>query len=310
MADQLLTDPGGEALAIDIGGSKIAVALVDNLGRLTNHQQVATPQGTSDQFWSANADLVSGDDFTGARGIGVCSAGPMNSHDGTVSPLNIGSWSEFPLADQLRSLTGLEVLLVGDGIAAAVGEHWLGAASDVNDAVVVVVSTGVGGGVISQGKIVTGRTGNAAHLGHVVVDFNGTSCVCGGRGCAEMYASGRAMVSNALAAGWDGGTTRDGVALFEAVRQGNVAATNAVHTGAKATAAVIASTGAAFDLRVAVLGGGVLQAADVFVPLVRQYVTTYATMDFVAGMSTRAADLGNHAGLIGAARLVFQPELL
>ncbi|MGZ0228502.1 MAG: ROK family protein [Acidimicrobiales bacterium] len=303
MADQLLTDPGGEALAIDIGGSKIAVALVDNLGRLTNHQQVATPQGTSDQVWAAIADLVSGDDFTGARGIGVCSAGPINSHDGTVSPLNIGSWSEFPLADQLRSLTGLEVLLVGDGIAAAVGEHWLGAASDVNDAVVVVVSTGVGGGVISQGKIVTGRTGNAAHLGHVVVDFNGTSCVCGGRGCAEMYASGRAMVSNALAAGWDGGTTRDGVALFEAVRQGNVAATNAVHTGAKATAAVI-------DLRVAVLGGGVLQAADVFVPLVRQYVTTYATMDFLAGMSTRAADLGNHAGLIGAARLVFQPELL
>ncbi len=154
---------------------------------------------------------------------------------------------------------------------------------------------------------VTGRTGNAGHLGHVVIDFDGEPCVCGGHGCVEMYASGPSMVRRALSKGWDhdapGGET-----LFAAARLGDAVALRAIDRGAAALAAMIASQGAAFDLRHAVLGGGVLRSADVLLPRVQAHLERFAAMSFLDGFVVTAAELGGQAGLVGAARLIHQPE--
>jgi glucokinase len=297
------------ALAIDVGGTKIAVAVVDADGEVLEHEVVATPTAAADGgVWSAVEAMLAPFAAHDIAGVGIGSAGPIDTTTGTVSPLNIPEWRSFPIVDRVRALVGeVPVGLAGDGVAAALGEHWRGACRGVDDALVAVVSTGVGGGVVSRGRVVTGRTGNAGHLGHVVIDFDGEPCVCGGRGCVEMYASGPSMVRYALSQGW-GQDAPDGEALFVAARLGDGIALAAIDRGAAALAAMIASQGAAFDLRHAVLGGGVLRSADVLLPRIEAHLEGFAALSFLDGFVVTAAELGGDAGLVGAARLIHQPE--
>jgi glucokinase len=111
----------------------------------------------------------------------------------TVSPLNIAAWDEFPLRGRLRELTGLEVFGAGDVKALALAEGWLGAAVGRENFLAMVVSTGVGGGVVLDGRLLEGSSGNAGHVGHIVVEPNGRRCRCGARGCLEAEASGPAI---------------------------------------------------------------------------------------------------------------------
>jgi len=198
-------------IAIDIGATKIAGALVEPGGHLIEQRvrptRAAGPDG-ADRVWPELAGLVDElRELSGGpiAGVGVGSAGPLDLVHGTVSPVNIPTWRRFPVADKLTAhLGGLPVKLAGDGICAAIGEHWLGAARGVADVIVVVVSTGVGGGIIQGGRLYAGRTGNAGHIGHMVVDFDGDPCPCGGRGCVEAMSSGPRMVAWARRNGWRG----------------------------------------------------------------------------------------------------------
>jgi glucokinase len=122
--------------------------------------------------------------------IGVGSAGPIAPNVEWISPLNIASWREFPLRERLQALSGLPVYGDGDAKALALAEGWLGAAKGHDSFMAMVVSTGVGGGIVLNGRLLDGETGNAGHVGHIVVEPNGRRCACGGRGCLEAEASG------------------------------------------------------------------------------------------------------------------------
>jgi glucokinase len=303
------------AVAIDIGATKLAGALIDSSGALSAHRVVPTrpvDADGADRVWPDLAALVN-ELCTAADGpvlgVGVGSAGPIDQRAGSVSPVNIPSWRGFPLVQALVEHTGLPVRLAGDGICAAVGEHWRGAATGLDDVVVLVVSTGVGGGVIQRGRLHAGRSGNAGHVGHMVVDLDGDDCPCGGRGCVEAIASGPSMVSWALRQGWatpDGMAT--GVHLAAAARAGDAIALAAFERAAHALAAGIVSVAAVCDLTEAVIGGGVAQAADVLFPPLRAALDRYARLDFLRDIEVRAAALGSAAGLYGAAALLLDPD--
>ncbi len=305
---------GSQVIAVDVGGTKLAGALVDGSGRLTSRLVRPTPppgpDGT-DRVWPELAALI-GDlcaRTTGSvLGIGVGSAGPLDLMAGTASPVNIPSWRRFPLVERLAAHTGLPVRLAGDGICAAIGEHWLGAARGRDDVVVLVVSTGVGAGVIQRGRLYPGRTGNAGHLGHMVVDLDGGPCACGGRGCVESIASGPSMVSWALAQGWRSPSTVDSAALAQAARDGDAVALAAFGRAARALAAGIYSIAAANDLDHAVIGGGVSRSADVLFPPLRAAYAEYGRLDFVRDLTVGVAELGGDAGLYGAAGLLLDPK--
>src|SRR5215470_15528617 len=172
------------ALAIDIGGTKFAAGLVEPGGRVISWSQTATPQELdAEQLWRtldalltrvlAEADV---DPAIGLAGVGCGCGGPMECPAGKVSPLNIPAWQAFPLRDRLRErFGGLPVRLHNDAICFAVGEHWRGAARGRTTMLGIVVSTGVGGGLVLDGRLINGATGNAGHIGHVVVDPAGRS---------------------------------------------------------------------------------------------------------------------------------------
>jgi glucokinase len=130
------------------------------------------------------------------RGVGVASAGPIDLPAGTVSPINITAWQGFPIAERVSTLTGASVRLGGDGLCMAMGERWRGAGRGAECLLGMVVSTGVGGGLVLDGKPWVGR-GAAGEIGHVVVRLNGARCPCGRRGCMEAYAGRAAMEAKA-----------------------------------------------------------------------------------------------------------------
>jgi glucokinase len=189
------------ALSIDIGGSKIAVGLVTRNGELIDRTQfVVNAQDSSEELFddlsrAVDAQLLRAVDHHGVRPsvVGVGSAGPITANVETISPLNIPQWRGFELRQRLETLTGLPVFGDGDAKALALAEGWLGAARGVDDFMAMVVSTGVGGGIVLNGQLLDGETGNAGHIGHVIVEPNGRRCTCGGRGCLEAEASGPAI---------------------------------------------------------------------------------------------------------------------
>ena len=189
------------ALAIDIGDTKIAVGLVTRQGELIDRTQfVVKAQDSSEELFedlsrAVDAQLLRAVDHHGVRPsvVGVGSAGPITANVETISPLNIPQWRGFELRQRLETLTGLPVFGDGDAKALALAEGWLGAARGIDNFMAMVVSTGVGGGIVLNGQLLDGETGNAGHIGHVIVEPNGRRCTCGGRGCLEAEASGPAI---------------------------------------------------------------------------------------------------------------------
>ncbi|MGH3959330.1 ROK family protein [Mycobacterium sp.] len=288
-------------LSLDIGGTKIAAGLVDSAGTLVHVTRRPTPK---DQVWDAvHAMITQTLDVAGgaAEAVGIASAGPIDVGAGTVSPINIAGWRGFPLRDRVAAaVPGVPVRLGGDGLCMALGEHWRGAGRGVRFLVGIVVSTGVGGGLVLDGTPYHGRTGNAGHVGHVVAEPDGSPCVCGGRGCVETVASGPSMTRWAQANGWTGADAR---ALAQAASAGDAIAVRAFGRGATALAAMIASVAAVCDLDLAVIGGGVAKSGPVLFDPLRAALAGYAGLDFICGVRAVPAELGGNAGLIGAARL-------
>ncbi|GGP12063.1 ROK family protein [Nonomuraea glycinis] len=196
-------------LAIDVGGTKMAAALVGPDGVPRRITRVATPQHADAQtLWKTLTDLI--DPLSGGvAGVGVGCGGPMTWPDGEVSPLNIPAWRGFPLRARLAArFPGLPVRIHNDAVCVAVAEHWQGAGRGSADMLGMVVSTGVGGGLILGGRLINGGTGNAGHIGHVVVEpEGGPRCGCGGHGCLEAVARGPALTEWALSQGWTPSTT-------------------------------------------------------------------------------------------------------
>ncbi|WP_271208738.1 ROK family protein, partial [Streptomyces poonensis] len=224
--------------ALDIGGTKIAGALVAPDGTLVHHTRRATPAresagtllGAVHEVLDA---LATHPRWDHVRALGIGSAGPVDLTHGTVSPVNIPAWRDFPLTESVgahpavaavAAVAQKHVVLAGDAVAMAAAEHRHGAARGHANALCLVVSTGVGAGLILNGKVHHGITGNAGHLGHISVDFDGEPCPCGADGCLEGIASGTAITRHALALGWRPPRTADAAAdaatLAAAARSG------------------------------------------------------------------------------------------
>ncbi|WP_234327884.1 ROK family protein [Streptomyces sp. NRRL F-2664] len=309
----------GPTVAIDVGGTKIAGALVHADGTMTATTRRATPravdaEGVMAAVAEVVADLSASPLWASTVRCGIGSAGPVDTSRGTVSPVNIGAWRDFPVQERVAAelaARGAHVptVLAGDGVAMTAAEHWLGAARGYANALCMVVSTGVGGGLILNNRLHPGPTGNAGHIGHISVAFDGEPCACGGRGCVESVASGTAIARWARDQGWkpsaDSGagaapdTTAAGVAA--AAAQGDPVALAAFDRAGRALAAAIAAAATLVETDIAVIGGGVAAAGDILFGPIRTHLAQYATLSFVQGLKVVPATLGTDAGLIGAA---------
>jgi glucokinase len=298
--------------ALDIGGTKIAGALVDEEGRLLVRAERPTPaRRPAEELMKAVTavldELASHLAWGALSCLGIASAGPVDTAAGTVSPVNIPAWRRFPLVERVRAHPrtplGLRPVLVGDAVAMTAAEHWLGAARGVDNALCMVVSTGVGGGLVLDGRLHPGRSGNAGHIGHITVDLDGPLCACGAPGCVEQLASGTAIAARARAAGWTAppGVRPDAAAVAAAARAGDVRAQAAYERAAQALAAAIAATTALVELDLVVIGGGVAQAGDTLFAPLRRRMADYAVLDFTRDVPIVPARLALDAGLIGAA---------
>ncbi len=308
----------GEGLlaALDIGGTKIAGAVLDRTGRVLHRvQRPTTGQGPAQQVFRAVGDIVTElaalPQWERVGSLGIASAGPVDIGRGTVSPVNIPGWRGFPVVDRVRALpaaAGLRVTLCGDAVAMTAAEHWIGAARGCRDALCMVVSTGVGAGLVMDGAVRNGPTGNAGHLGHVTVDLLGDPCPCGSRGCVEQLASGPSLVRRALAQGWQPSGQADGPGLAADARAGDASALAAFDAAARALAAAVAAVATLVEIEVAVIGGGVAEAHDVLFPPLRRHLAAYAVLPFAAGVRIERAALRADAGLVGAAFLAADLE--
>jgi glucokinase len=284
-------------LAVDVGGTKMAVGLVTDHGQLVHRSQVATPAdaGSEELFsvlWTMVGAVLAGDGAgAGVRAPTVCGVGcggPMTAGGATVSPLNIPGWRDFPLRDRLAEATGLPTALDNDAKALALGEGWRGAARGRRNFLAMVVSTGVGGGVVVDGRLLDGEQGNAGHIGHVNVEPEGRLCVCGARGCLEAEASGRAIAATT------GGPT--------------AAAPPAVvdRTG-RLVGRAVASVCNLLDIPLAVVGGSVaLGYGHPFFSAARAELAERARLSFSRRAALVPVGLGDGGPLIGAGAVGFR----
>jgi glucokinase len=185
-----------DVLAIDVGGTKVAAGRVGSDGRLRARAARPTPLGADADvvfraLLAAVDDVRSGDEVA----CGVGSGGPMRSGTELLSPLNIPAWRDFPLRARLTTALGLPVHIDNDAKALALAEGWVGAAQGLANHLAMVVSTGIGGGIVLDGRLLDGEDGNAGHIGHVIVEPEGRLCTCGARGCLEAEASGTAIAA-------------------------------------------------------------------------------------------------------------------
>ena len=272
-------------LAIDIGGTKLAVGVVSTSGELLSRMQTQTP---STDVWGALKKLIDAQMLqTEVRleACGVGCGGPMTLGGESVSPLNIPDWRGFSLLSAIESATGLKTYIANDAQALVLGEVWCGSAVGVSDVIGMVVSTGVGGGIVSNNKLVTGHFGNAGHVGHVIVEPDGRLCECGAHGCLEAHVSGRSI---------------------EAITgKPSEHATNEVKIEAgKLVGRALVSVGALMDLQLCVIGGSVaLGFGALFFESVQHELDRSARLEFIRGMRVLPVGLGDAAPLIGAASL-------
>ncbi len=283
--------PAPVALAVDIGGTKMAAGLVDREGRLLVHRRAPTPLGASaEDLWATLVGVVdevrvAGRDVDASEPTvcGVGCGGPMTAGGRTVSPVNIAGWRGFPLQPRLAELTGVPTVVDNDAKALTLAEGWLGAARGERHFVGMVVSTGVGGGIVCDGRLLDGADGNAGHIGHVIVEPDGHECGCGARGCLEAEASGTAIARI---------TGRPAAAATAEVIE---------RTGTLVGRAV-ASVANLLDLRLAVVAGSVaLGFGTPFFAAAQAEIDARARLDHAVGTVIRPAGLGADAPLVGAA---------
>lgn len=287
-------------LALDIGGTKMAAGVVSEDGRVPVFDSVPTPQTDT---WGACAALLERvADGRDVDGVGIACAGPVDTVAGVVAPINITEWAQgFELVAGVRSVfPDAGTALAMDGAAAALAEFHHGAGRGTPNLLSLVVSTGIGGGIVLGGEIARGRTGNAGHIGHLVVPGSSEPCSCGGVGCLETVASGPSAVRWARSQGWSGNTGRE---LAEGARSGDAIAVDALHRAGTALGGAIASAAALLDVDLAVIGGGFAQSgAPLWEPML-DAAARHARLSFIAGLRIVPAELGGAGTLTGAGLL-------
>lgn len=286
----MVADQGSVALAVDIGGTKLAAGLVDAGGKVLTQGRRPTTGTDGEALFAGLLELV--EQVRRGAGVapdvvGVGCGGPMTRGGATVSPVNIAQWQGFALRDRLQDALGLPVWVDNDAKALTLAEGWIGAAVGADNYLGMVVSTGVGGGVVLDGRLLDGADGNAGHIGHVVVQPDGHRCGCGGLGCLEAEASGTAIAAI---------TGRPAAEADAAMVQ---------RTGTMVGRAV-ASVANLLDLQLAVVAGSVaLGFGEPFFEAAQTEINLRARLDFSRPTVIVPAGLGADAPLVGAAAVAW-----
>lgn len=308
--------PEALALAIDLGGTKVEAALVDATGRLLTETRFRAPTGSS----RSSDHLIASVRQVTARtmstvpahahviGVGIGAAGPIQQHEGLVSPLNLPAWRDFPLVSLIAEcVPHVDITLRIDGLCITLAEHWIGAARGVANLMGMVVSTGIGGGLILGGQAVPGPTGNAGHIGHIEVGGADAACACGGSGCLEAVASGPRSVAWARAQGWSGSTGEDLAGSYSA---GDPIARAAVERSGRAIGRAIGSATLLLDLDVVTIGGGFSRVTPDLFDYIQWALDERTTFDFARRVKVLPSALTDEGPLVGAAALVHRAEVL
>ena len=304
---------GPIAVGLDIGGTKVAGAAVsaqgeilcretmltearlgfdDGLGRIIRLlRRVLAGAGCSD------ADLAA---------VGIGCTGPVDPARGTIdNPYTLPTWEGHNIVDPLRAAFGAPVALENDADAAAMGEVWMGAGQGGRAVITITIGTGIGGGIILDGRIYRGVGGVHPEIGHHCIDPSGPECYCGIRGCWESLSSGPAMAAAAQAQ-MPGRAAEaiTGASVIADARAGHPIAQEIVSRAAQTTALGVFNLVNLYAPDIIVLGGGVMEAYDLFEPVIRRVVER-DTMVPIGCIAIRKAVLGNDAGVLGAARIAF-----
>ena len=319
MLAESLSSPA-PVLGIDIGGTKLAAGVVAPGGHLLSYSRGLTPKGTNGQELLqaviAHAKSAIDDSSTPPVAVGIGCGGPIFLERDTVSPLHMPAWREFALRPTIEEALGLPAVLDNDAKAFALGEALYGAGRAAACMLGMVVSTGIGGGIVVKGRLLDGAHGNGGHIGHIIVSQRGPLCFCGAVGCVTAYASGRglsARANRALKRGAESvlsalpseAITGQAVAEAAAAASDKLAA-RLFNDAASALGRAIASAANTLDLDRVVLGGGQLQAGDLLmVPLERE-LRRRARLAFSRRVELRTAELGPQSGVMGAASLILQ----
>ena len=331
------------SIGVDLGGTNLRIAAVDEAGRLLEKTTLGTPVSRGrdhvvEALCTGIQQLVAKYQGSGAlHGIGIGIPGIIDMKTGMVrkSP-NLPGWEDFPVHAQIEKRLGSRVILENDANAAALGESWLGAARDVEDMAMLTLGTGVGGGLVLGRRIWHGMTGMAGEFGHIIVEAEGVRCNCGSRGCLEQYASATAvmrMAREAIDSGVAQGLSRaagsdvefSAKAVYNLAIQGDEEAKKIYQRVGRALGLALNDLVNALNLPMYVVGGGVSSAWEAFSPTLfetlRQRSMVYAatapadassndqgaSANLKAGGTTKTiitrALLGSDAGLYGAARL-------
>ena len=306
------------ALAVDFGGTKVESALVTGDGELLPDSRHRAPTGrnaTSDELQTAVRrvveDALDAAPAAGLIGVGIGCAGPIDRARGLVSPLNVPAWRDFDLRGFVTSVLaerGLElpITLEMDGVAITMAEHWVGAAQGVNDVMGMVISTGIGGGLIVGGRVITGPTGNAGHIGHVEVAGYEGEDTFGKATSLEAIASGPHTVAWARRQGFEGTKGEDLAAAYAA---GDPVAHAAIERTGRAVGQAIASATALLDLELVAIGGGFSQATPDLFDVISATIAEHY-FGFVRKVRVVPSGLSGEGPLIGAGALVHRGSLL
>jgi glucokinase len=276
-------EPAVPCLALDIGATKVDAALVATDGTLRSRRRLLVADAGDDLF-AAMLDMVAPLAREGSPGVvGVGCAGPMSADGEEVSPLNIAQWRHFPLRARLRDALGLDVHIDGDARALALAEGRFGAARGLTSYLSMVVSTGIGGGLVLNGRLVDGASGNAGHVGHLHVVNGGRICACGSHGCLEAEASGTAIAART------GRPARDADAATR-------------RRSAQLVGRAVGTLGAVLDFTHCFVAGSVAQGyGETFFATATVSAREVARLEYCANVEVRPSGLADDGPLLGAA---------
>jgi glucokinase len=296
-------------LGVDIGGTNIKVATVSDRGRVRVRGLIETApaEGPTRAFARIHQAARSLAARTGIHGVGVGCAGLIDARRGILraSP-NLKAWEGAALGRLARAHFSVPVVIENDATSAAYGESFVRGARGRN-LVALTLGTGVGGGIVVDGRVVRGAHGYGGEIGHMTVDPDGPRCRCGARGCLEAYAGSYGVVRLARAALRRRGRRPTGRltprAVMEAARSGDAAARDAVRAVGEALGIAIASMIDVVNPSIVTVGGGIAGAFDLLEPHVRRMVRRHAFRESAYGVTIERFRLGNDAALVGAAML-------
>lgn len=293
-------------LGVDLGASTFKCGLISPEWKIVARNEAQTfalqgPEQAAERI-AANVRALQEHLPAGANlnALGICSPGPIDHFAGMiVDPPNLTGWRNVPFAKMVSERLGIPVSLEHDAKAAALGEYHFGAGRGVQAMCLIIVGTGIGGAFIFDGKLHRGERDAAGEVGHFTVDMDGPICTCGSNGCVEAYASGPAIMNAYSYA------TRKNVEsaqeVVHAARDGDEIARRVLERAGRALGAGIATIAMTMDIATFVLFGGVVQAGDLLLDPARRAVPNYSHKSISSRVRVMAGELGNDAGILGAA---------